>query len=86
MTNFDNLFVLDLANNYQGEVNLGLKIIHECAKVLKKYNIKAALKFQFRQLDTFVHPKHKKINDMDRSEIKTQVKNWGRFELVDKVD
>ena len=63
MTNFDNLFVLDLANNHQGEVNHGLKIIHECAKIVKKHEIKAALKFQFRQLDTFVHPKHKKNSD-----------------------
>ena len=63
MTNFDNLFVLDLANNHQGEVNHGLKIIHECAKIVKKHEIKAALKFQFRQLDTFVHPKHRKNSD-----------------------
>lgn len=63
MINFDNLFVLDLANNHQGEVNHGLKIIHECAKIVKKHEIKAALKFQFRQLDTFVHPKHKKNSD-----------------------
>ena len=58
MSNFDfnNLFVLDLANNHQGSVEHGLKIIKECGKMVRKHNIRAAMKFQFRQYDTFIHP------------------------------
>ena len=51
---FKNLFVLDLANNHQGDVNHGLKIIKETSKVVKKNKIKAGIKFQFRDLDTFI--------------------------------
>ena len=65
MSNFDfnNLFVLDLANNHQGSVEHGLKIIKECGKVVRKHNIRAAMKFQFRQYDTFIHPDHLEGSD-----------------------
>ena len=55
---FENLFVLDLANNHQGSVKHALKIIKECAIVVHKHNIRAAIKFQFRQYDSFIHPDH----------------------------
>jgi len=55
---FSNLFVLDLANNHQGSVQHGLKIIQECSKVARKYNVRVAMKFQFRQYETFIHPDH----------------------------
>ncbi len=61
--NFDDLFVLDLANNHQGNVEHGLKIIKECGKVARKHNIRAVMKFQFRQYDTFIHPDHVKDSD-----------------------
>ena len=65
MSNFDfnNLFVLDLANNHQGSVEHGLKIIKECGKMVRKHNIRAAMKFQFRQYDTFIHPDHLEGSD-----------------------
>ena len=41
---FDNLFVLDLANNHQGSLKHGLKIIKECSKMVHKHKIRAAIK------------------------------------------
>ena len=61
--NFNNLFVLDLANNHQGSVEHGLKIIKECGKVVRKHKVRAALKFQFRQYETFIHPDHFENSD-----------------------
>ena len=61
--NFDNLFVLDLANNHQGSVQHGLNIIRECGKMVRKHKIRAAMKFQFRQYDTFIHPEHVVASD-----------------------
>ena len=65
MSDFDfgDLFVLDLANNHQGSLEHGLKIIKECGKVVRQHNIRAAMKFQFRQLDTFIHPVHQENSD-----------------------
>lgn len=56
---FENLFTFEMANNHQGSVAHGKKIIKEMGKVAKKHNIRAAVKFQFRDLDTFIHPDHR---------------------------
>ena len=52
---FKNLFVLDLANNHFGDLKHAKKIIKEFSKVVKKNNVKAAIKFQLRDYDTFIH-------------------------------
>lgn len=57
--NFKGLFVYDMANNHQGSLEHGLKIINEIAKVSNGENVRGALKFQFRQLDTFIHPDYR---------------------------
>lgn len=55
---FRDLFVLDMANNHQGSVEHGLAIINGCADAVAKHGVRAAIKFQFRNLDTFVHVDH----------------------------
>ena len=56
MTNkFKNLFVLDMANNHFGDLKHAKKIIKEFSKVVKKNKVKAAIKFQLRDYDTFIH-------------------------------
>lgn len=57
--NFEGLFIYDMANNHQGRVEHGLKIINEIAKVSREEDVRGALKFQFRNLDTFIHPDFK---------------------------
>jgi len=52
---FDELFVLELANNHWGQVERGIKIIDEFSKVVRFNNVKAAIKLQLRDADTFVH-------------------------------
>ena len=56
--NFNDLFVFDLANNHQGSVEHGLNIIKGVAGVVYNHGIRGGMKFQFRQLDSFVHPSH----------------------------
>ena len=53
--NFDNLFVLDLANNHFGDVLHAKKVIDSFGKIIKKKKVKATVKFQFRNLDKFIH-------------------------------
>jgi sialic acid synthase SpsE/quercetin dioxygenase-like cupin family protein len=52
---FEDLFVLDLANNHQGSVEHGRAIIDHCAAAAGRHGIRAAIKFQFRDLPDFVH-------------------------------
>jgi N-acetylneuraminate synthase len=56
---FENLFVLDLANNHQGSVEHGINIIRGMGRAARQNGVRAAVKFQFRQLDTFIHPAHR---------------------------
>jgi N-acetylneuraminate synthase len=56
---FNNLFVLELANNHWGSLRRGKKIIREFAKVVRKNNVKAAIKLQFRDVDNFIHQEYK---------------------------
>ena len=56
---FENLFVLELANNHWGSVERGLKIIYEHGSVARINNVKAAIKLQFRDVDEFIHPEYK---------------------------
>lgn len=60
---FENIFTLEMANNHQGSVAHGKKIIQEMGKTAKKHNIRAAIKFQFRHIDTFIHPDYLKDTD-----------------------
>ena len=52
---FDNLFVLELANNHWGKIDRGLKIISDFARVVRFNEVRAAIKLQFRDVDNFVH-------------------------------
>jgi N-acetylneuraminate synthase len=55
---FRNLFILDLANNHQGSVEHGLEVIRRHAEIVHKHGVRAVIKFQFRDLDSFIHPTH----------------------------
>lgn len=59
-TDFKDLFIFEMANNHQGQLDHGLRIIQEMSQIAKANKIRAGVKFQFRQLDTFIHPAHQK--------------------------
>lgn len=52
---FENLFVLEAANNHWGDVRRGKKIVQDYASVVRVNGVKAAIKFQFRDVDNFIH-------------------------------
>lgn len=60
---FNDLFVFDLANNHQGDVEHALNIIAQTGRIVRKHGVRGVFKFQFRQLDTFVHPAHHQRSD-----------------------
>jgi N-acetylneuraminate synthase len=59
---FENLFVLELANNHWGSLDRGKKIVREFAKVVKNNRVKASIKLQFRDVDNFIHKDFKSSN------------------------
>jgi sialic acid synthase SpsE len=52
---FEELFVLELANNHWGRVERGLKIIADFSKIVRFNNVRATIKLQFRDVDNFIH-------------------------------
>jgi N-acetylneuraminate synthase len=52
---FENLFVLEMTNNHQGNLERGLQIVREHSRAVRFNNVRAAIKLQFRDIDSFVH-------------------------------
>lgn len=52
---FEDLFVLEMASNHQGNLARGLAIVEQFAKIVRFNNVRAAIKLQFRDMDSFVH-------------------------------
>tara|TARA_Y100000741_G_scaffold365233_1_gene361138 strand:+ start:34167 stop:35693 length:1527 start_codon:yes stop_codon:yes gene_type:complete len=82
------LIVLELANNHQGDIAHGLNIIEQFGTASKKYfdEFNFALKFQYRNLDTFIHKDYvdSDIKYVKRFlETKLEPDEW--IALIDKV-
>jgi sialic acid synthase SpsE/mannose-6-phosphate isomerase-like protein (cupin superfamily) len=60
---FQDLFIYDLANNHQGDFVHASRIVREVGQANAKAGVRGALKFQFRQLETFIHPDFQKRTD-----------------------
>ncbi|MGY6587572.1 MAG: N-acetylneuraminate synthase family protein [Wenzhouxiangella sp.] len=61
---FDELFIFEMANNHQGDVKHGLKIVDAAARLAREHRVRAAVKLQFRELDSFIHPAAKGRDDI----------------------
>ncbi len=68
---FKDLFIFEMANSHQGSVEHGHEIIRAMGRIAREYNINAAVKLQYRELDTFIHPDYKG---------RTDIKHIPRFE------
>ena len=84
---FTDLFIFEMANSHQGSVDHGIDIIKKMAKIARKYNIKAAVKLQYRNLDTFIHPDYKDRTDINHIPRFMSTKlNYDQFtQLVDTI-
>lgn len=96
------LFILEMANNHQGSVEHGIKIIREMKNVCKEFEdiFNFAVKFQYRNLDTFIRPDYKdrmdiknvkRFNDTRLSKeqfktLKDEVKNQGFYTICTPFD
>jgi sialic acid synthase SpsE len=52
---FNDLFVLEMANNHLGSIERGLKIIGAYGQVVRFNNVRASIKIQIRDVDNFIH-------------------------------
>ena len=61
---FEDLFVLELANNHWGKYERGLKIVQDFGRVVRFNQVKAAMKLQFRDVDRFIHKDYRERTDV----------------------
>ena len=90
MTNtdiFDELFVLELANNHLGDVQRGLKIINTYSQVVRFNNVRAAIKLQLRDVDGFIHKDFRHREDIRyiRKTLDTRLKPEDFVMLVQAI-
>jgi sialic acid synthase SpsE len=62
---FEDLFVLEMANNHLGKLERGLRIVSTMSQIVRFNNVRASVKLQFRDVDTFVHKDY-----IDRKDIR----------------
>ena len=62
---FEDLFVLEMANNHLGSLDRGLKIVNAFAQIARFNNVRATIKLQFRDVDSFIHK-----NFVDRKDLR----------------
>lgn len=61
---FDELFVLELANNHWGDVARGVRIVREFSRVVRYNSVRAAIKLQLRDVDGFIHKDFRSRGDI----------------------
>ncbi len=61
---FGKLFIFELANNHGGDLQHGITIIRKLKEVSASFGFKFAVKLQYRDLDTFIHPDYQGRQDI----------------------
>ncbi len=84
---FENLFVLEMTNNHQGNLDRALAIVREHGRVARFNNVRAAIKLQFRDIDTFVHKDFRERTDIRyvRRVIETRLDKPAYAQLIEAI-
>ncbi len=61
---FEDLFVLELANNHWGRIERGLRIVTDFSRIVRFNNVRAAIKIQLRDVDAFIHKDFRERDDI----------------------
>ena len=86
---FDRLVILELANNHMGKVEHGLKVIRAFGEVIRDFSdFRFAFKFQYRDLDTFIHRDYRERMDIKyiRRFSETRLSEAGFLQLKQEAE
>jgi N-acetylneuraminate synthase len=84
---FDELFVLEMANNHWGSLERGLKIVDAFSKIVRFNNVRATIKLQFRDVENFVHKDFRDRTDIRyiKKTLDTRLRKNDLATLVDAI-
>jgi sialic acid synthase SpsE/mannose-6-phosphate isomerase-like protein (cupin superfamily) len=58
------LFIFEMANNHMGSLEHGLRIVDAMHEVSRDFPFQCAVKLQYRDIDTFIHPDYQQRRDL----------------------
>ena len=84
---FEELFVLEMANNHWGSLERGLRIAREFGRVVRYNNMRAAIKLQFRDVEHFIHPDFREREDIRyiKKTVQTQLAREDFIALLEAI-
>lgn len=84
---FEGLFIFEMANSHQGNLDHGIKIIKEFGLIAKKYGINAGVKLQYRNLPDFIHKKYRNSKNVAHVQrfLETQLEDNDFFSMVECI-
>lgn len=84
---FDELFVLEMANNHRGDLERGKRIAYEFGRVVRYNNVRAAIKLQFRDVESFIHRDFRSRSDIRyvRRTLETRMSREAYAELAEEI-
>ena len=80
---FEDLFVLEMANNHWGDLKRALKIVTDYSRIVRFNNVKAAIKVQFRDVDAFIHKDFRNRDDIRyiKKTLETKL-SWNDYAIL----
>jgi sialic acid synthase SpsE/mannose-6-phosphate isomerase-like protein (cupin superfamily) len=85
LTPVNPLIILDVANNHDGSLEHGFQIIKDASEVASRFDFRVGIKFQYRNLETFIHPDFKKRVDIKYVNRFLSTKlSWSDYEILKK--
>jgi N-acetylneuraminate synthase len=84
---FEDLFILEMANNHYGKLERGLKIVREYSRLVRFNNVRAAIKFQLRDVESFIHRDFRDRTDLRyiKKTFDTQMPRESFIALVEAI-
>lgn len=84
---FEDLFVLEVANNHWGKLERGLRIVADHSRVVRVNEIRAAMKLQLRDVDRFIHHDFRSREDIRyiKKTLDTQLSRAAVAKLVEAI-
>lgn len=77
------LMIYEMANNHMGDVEHGRRIAQEFAKISEKFPFNFAMKLQYRDLDTLIHPDFKDRMDLKYVKRFSETRlSWDQFKQI----
>jgi sialic acid synthase SpsE/quercetin dioxygenase-like cupin family protein len=77
------LFIFEMANNHMGSVEHGLRIVEAMREATTGFPFAFAIKLQYRDIDTFIHPDYRDRNDLKFVKRFSETRlSWNQYKQI----